>query len=48
MIDAGLHWVFIGMLCVAILQLVVSRWMPVHEVRPDTFKKSEIAEAMVG
>jgi MFS family permease len=48
MIDAGLHWVFIGMLCVAILQLVISRWMPKHEARPEKLKKSEIAEAMVG
>ncbi|MGD0465033.1 MAG: MDR family MFS transporter [Tepidisphaeraceae bacterium] len=47
MIDGGLHWVFIGMLGVAILQLVVSRWMPRHRVdRAPT--KAEMAEAMVG
>jgi MFS family permease len=47
MIDGGLHWVFIGMLAVAILQLIVSRWMPTHRVdRAPT--KAEMAEAMVG
>jgi MFS family permease len=47
MIDGGLHWVFIGMLAVAILQLIVSRWMPTHKVdRAPT--KAEMAEAMVG
>jgi MFS family permease len=48
MIDAGLHWVFIGMLSVAILQLVISRWMPVHEEPTHTFNKAEMAEAIVG
>lgn len=48
MIDGGLHWVFISMLAVAILQLVVTRWMPMHEETGRTFNKSEIAEAMVG
>jgi hypothetical protein len=47
MIDGGLHWVFIGMLAVAILQLIVSRWMPTRKVdRAPT--KAEMAEAMVG
>jgi MFS family permease len=47
MIGDGLHWVFIGMLAVAILQLIVSRWMPTRKVdRVPT--RTEIAEAMVG
>src|ERR1700722_14779707 len=47
MIDGGLHWVFIGMLAVAILQLLVSRWMLRHKIdRAPT--RSEMAEAMVG
>jgi MFS family permease len=46
-IDGGLHWVFIAMLVVAILQLIVSRWMPLHKVdhKPS---RTEMAEAMVG
>ncbi|HEX4053654.1 MAG TPA: MDR family MFS transporter [Tepidisphaeraceae bacterium] len=47
MIESGLHWVFIGMLGVAILQLIVSRWMPLHSV-DHVPSKSEMAEAMVG
>jgi MFS family permease len=47
MIDSGLHWVFVAMLAVALLQLIVSRWMPVHQVS-HTFSKAEMAEAMVG
>ncbi len=47
MIDGGLHWVFIGMLGVAILQLIVSRWMPRHRV-DHVPSKAEMAEAMVG
>jgi MFS family permease len=47
MIDAGLHWVFIGMLGVAIVQLIVSRWMPLHKV-DHIPSKAEMAEALVG
>jgi len=47
MIDGGLHWVFIAMLAVAILQLVVSRWLPKHEAARE-LSKAEMAEAMVG
>jgi MFS family permease len=47
MIDSGLHWVFIAMLAVAILQLIISRWMPKHQVS-RTLSKTEMAEAMVG
>jgi MFS family permease len=47
MIDGGLHWVFITMLAVAILQLIVSRWMPVHEAN-HKLSKAEMAEAIVG
>ena len=47
MIGGGLHWVFIAMLLVAILQLIVSRWMPVHHA-PHKLSKAEVAEAMVG
>jgi len=47
MIDGGLHWVFIAMLAVAIFQLIVSRWMPVHKA-DHTLSKVEIAEAMTG
>jgi hypothetical protein len=47
MIDSGLHWVFIAMLVVAILQLIVSRWMPAH-LASRTLSKTEMAEAMVG
>jgi hypothetical protein len=46
-IDGGLHWVFIGMLGVAILQLTVARWMPVHEAQHAP-SRAEMAEAMVG
>jgi MFS family permease len=46
-IDGGLHWVFIGMLAVAILQLIASRWMPVHKAE-HVLSKAELAEAMVG
>jgi MFS family permease len=46
-IDGGLHWVFIAMLLVAILQLVVSRWMPLHKVAHQP-SRTEMAEAMVG
>jgi len=46
-IDGGLHWVFVGMLATAILQLTVARWMPVHKAEHE-FSKAEIAEAMVG
>jgi MFS family permease len=47
MIAGGLHWVFIAMLSVAILQLIVSRWLPMHE-EPRELSKVEMAEAMVG
>jgi MFS family permease len=47
MIDSGLHWVFIAMLAVAILQLIVSRWMPAHQAA-HKLSKAEMAEAMVG
>jgi MFS family permease len=46
-IASGLHWVFIAMLAVAILQLLVSRWMPIHN--PDhKLSNVEIAEAIAG
>jgi MFS family permease len=47
MIDAGLHWVFVGMLGVAIVMLVVSRWMPGGKTQ-EAPSKVEMAEAMVG
>jgi len=47
MIDSGLHWVFISMLAVAVLQLFVSRWMPAHQ-KAVGLSKVEMAEAMVG
>jgi MFS family permease len=47
MIGGGLHWVFIGMLGAAILQLIVSRWMPAHRA-DHAPSKAEMAEAMVG
>jgi MFS family permease len=47
MIDSGLHWVFISMLAVAVLQLFVSRWMPAHQ-KSVGLSKVEMAEAMVG
>ncbi|MGA2440721.1 MAG: MFS transporter [Tepidisphaeraceae bacterium] len=46
-IDGGLHWVFMGMVGVAILQLIASRWMPVHKAE-HVLSKAELAEAMVG
>jgi MFS family permease len=46
-IDGGLHWVFIGMLAVAIFQLIASRWMPVHKAQ-HSLSRTEMAEAMVG
>jgi MFS family permease len=47
MIDAGLHWVFIGMLVVAVVLFVVSRWMP--SLKSDHAPShAEMAEAMVG
>jgi hypothetical protein len=46
MIDSGLHWVFISMLAVAVLQLFVSRWMPAHQ-KAVGLSKVEMAEAMV-
>ncbi len=47
MIDGGLHWVFVSMLGVGIVQLIVSRWMPALKVE-RTPTRSEMAEAMVG
>jgi MFS family permease len=46
-IDAGLHWVFVGMLAVAIVMLMVSRWMPAGKTE-HVPNKVEMAEAMVG
>ena len=46
-IDGGLHWVFIGMLAVAVLQLLVARMMPVHKAQ-HPLSRTQMAEAMVG
>jgi MFS family permease len=46
-IDAGLHWVFVGMLAVALVMLVISRWMPVGRTE-HVPNKVEMAEAIVG
>lgn len=47
MIDSGLHWVFIGMLAVAIVQLMISRLM-INQKTEHAPSRVEMAEAMVG
>lgn len=44
-IGRGLHWVFVGMLAVAIVQACVSRWMPRRKAEHAP-SKVELAEAM--
>jgi MFS family permease len=46
-IDSGLHYVFIGMLAVSILQFIVSRWMP-EDQAAQAIGAREAAEALVG
>ena len=46
-IDSGLHYVFIAMLGVSILQFIVARWMPVNQAA-QALSAREAAEALVG
>jgi MFS family permease len=46
-IAGGLQWVFLGMLCVAVLQVVVARQMPRRKA-DHALSATEMAEAMAG